>query len=123
VPAATPGFVNSQNVTQSFVNSATLLVEPEAFSPNADGIQDVAQIVAGDLLPGTQARLSVFDASGAIIRRLTPQATTGPTFETVWDGRTDTGEKAGAGLYVVLAEFYHPKKVYTARKARVGVQP
>jgi hypothetical protein len=120
-PSATPGYVNSQN-RQTGTGGDGFTATPTAFSPNADGYQDITQLEATGLPPGTQARASVFDVSGNLIARLTTQTTTGPTFTAYWDGRTDAGIFAGAGLYVVLAEFYHPSQSFAPRKVVVGVQ-
>jgi hypothetical protein len=120
-PAATPGFANSQSL--GGVSGGSLSATPQAFSPNADGYQDQTLIEATNLAPGAQVRLTIFDPSGQAVRRLVPQATSGPTFTSVWDGRNDAGDRAGAGIYLILAEFYHPSLVMAPRKTIVGVQP
>jgi FlgD Ig-like domain len=122
-PAATPGYVNSQSAPANPDAGPGLTATPEAFSPNTDGYQDVTTLVAEGLLAGTQGRITVFDASGQLVRRLALQTTTGPTFTAIWDGRTDAGSLAGPGIYVVLAEFYHPAKRLAKRRCVVGLQP
>lgn len=122
-PAATPGYLNSQTLPPGTHTGGGLTADPEAFSPDADGYQDVTALSAGDLPAGTVGRLSVYDPAGNLIRRLSPQAATGPALLAVWDGRTDDGAKAGAGIYVVLAEFFHPNRTLLPRKTVVGIKP
>lgn len=122
-PAATPGYRNSQTLPPGLNPGGGLVADPEAFSPDADGYQDVTALSAGDLPAGTVGRLSVYDPAGNLIRRLSPQAATGPALLAVWDGRTDDGAKAGAGIYVVLAEFFHPSRTLPPRKTVVGIKP
>ena len=122
-PAATPGYLNSQSLLPGYNPEESLTASPPAFSPNADGYQDLTALSAGGLPAGTVGRLTIFDPAGNLIRRLSPQSLTGPALLAVWDGRTDGGAAAGAGLYVVLAEFYHPSHTIAPRKAVVGVQP
>ncbi len=122
-PAATPGYRNSQSTEGSSPTGPGLQAEPSAFSPNADGWQDFTTLAASGLPNGTLGRLSIFDQAGNLIRRLAPQPALAGTFSAVWDGRTDAGTSAGPGLYIVLAEFFHPSQTLPQRKAVVGVQP
>lgn len=122
-PPATPGYLNSQTLPPGTNPGGGLVADPQAFSPDADGYQDVTALSAGDLPAGTVGRVSVYDPAGNLIRRLSPQAATGPALLAVWDGRTDDGAKAGAGIYVVLAEFFHPSRTLQPRKTVVGIKP
>lgn len=105
---ATPGYKNSQ-VLEAGEESAEVWLEPETFSPDIDGFQDVLGINYQFNTAGWNARITVFDNKGRLVRELqenTLLGTEGGTF--TWDGTTDSGAKAGVGVYVILFEASNP---------------
>ncbi len=72
------------------------LVEPNPFTPNGDGVNDVATFVIHSQKP---LRVDIFSFGGALVRRLEGEGSVS------WDGRDIRGRKAPAGpyLYVIQA--------------------
>ena len=78
-------------------------VEPAAFSPNGDGINDEASfrfavVKVGDDSP---VEVLIYDLQGRLVRRLVEQRglSTG-SYGIAWDGRDGRGEVAPPGVYL-----------------------
>ncbi len=101
---ATPGYKNSQGLVLDGIPSEVSL-EKQTFSPNGDGMDDVLAINYDFDFIGGNARLSIFDSQGRMIRMLQNNillsAEAGTFF---WDGRDAKNTKADIGIYVVLFE-------------------
>ncbi len=102
---ATPTQENSVFVTETPVTSR-FTIAPNPFSPDGDGQDDFTLISLE--LSSTIAYLScrIFDVRGRLVRTLALNQPTGSRVRLVWDGRTDTGQIAAIGMYVVLVEAY-----------------
>lgn len=109
---ATPGYENSQFRNSAFAEEGTtevtLEINPPAFSPNNDGMDDVVEINCVCELPGGQLTLMIFDARGHCIRRLASNILAGVTNRFIWNGVDDQGHKAPIGIYVLLVGYVHP---------------
>ena len=108
----TPGRRNSQQY-EADTHSEGIGVEPEIFTPNMDGRDDVLFIKyrfgSGGL------RILVFDQRGRLIREIASRQLLGTSGFFTWDGTDRQGKKARAGMYLVLAEVYgsgRKKQVY-----------
>jgi hypothetical protein len=100
---ATPGQENS--IYSNLQKKELLLyVNPNPFSPNADGIEDVA-IISGEL-PEMSARIKVqiFNIKGYPIRTLQDNCFTGSRFNIIWDGKDDQGRIARMGIYIIFLQ-------------------
>jgi flagellar hook assembly protein FlgD len=60
----------------------------------------VAVLVVDTVPPSTRMVAAVYDASGALVRELTHASMSG-SGSIAWDGRTQAGERAPAGVYFV----------------------
>lgn len=105
---ATPGYKNSQLLDPA-ANGENVWIEPETFSPDLDGMDDLAGIYYRFGEPGTNARVTIFDNRGRLVRQL-QQNTLLPTEEGnfTWDGTNDAGNKVPVGIYVILFETSNP---------------
>ena len=96
----TPGYENSQ-----FMNvapSGTITVDPQLFSPDNDGYNDVVTIsleLAGE---DNVVDIDVFDNQGRLIRQLKDNFFVGTEALVSWGGINDEGTKASIGTYVIL---------------------
>lgn len=111
---ATPGQENSQHLTDIEITDP-VYVEPEIFSPDNDGHDDLSSLHYAFTEPGYVANVIVFDALGHRIRILANNELLGTSGNFVWDGRNSGGELMGRGIYVFLMEVFNLKgniKVY-----------
>ncbi len=67
--------------------------------------------------PGPVA-LSILDVQGRLVRRLVDEARPAGAHEAVWDGRRDTGEPAGAGVY-----FYRLSAAGASQTRKLVMRP
>lgn len=87
--------VTLDRLTPVFV---TADASPKVFSPNADGVDDLAGIKAEISKPGS-VNYTVFDSSGRVvlIKRLETDKENNTYFS--WDGHASSGEMANEGIY------------------------
>lgn len=101
----TPGRPNAARLRERLplLEHPDLEIAPSPFSPDGDGIDDVA--VLRFTLPATSAlvRARIFDSQGRLVRTLGP-VPSGAQGMLLWDGRDDAGSALPIGIYVVLLE-------------------
>lgn len=88
-PAAAPG-----------TPAATLMLypcRPNPFNPST--------VIRFDLPVDGMVRLSVYDVSGRLVRKLVDESLPGGTHEATWDGRDVTGRGMPSGSYMARIEF------------------
>jgi hypothetical protein len=102
----TPTYQNSQFRSDLQVQGE-LTISPKVFSPDNDGFDDYANINYQLAEPGFVANISIFDASGRLVRMLTRNATLSTTGTFRWDGLDDQQRKLPVGVYVVLTELFN----------------
>jgi len=83
-----------------------LTLEPEVFSPDQDGFDDVLRIQLSLPGPGFVASVRIFDAEGRPMRQVLRNQSVGLEQVLSWDGTTDTGEKCAVGIYLVWFEAF-----------------
>lgn len=102
----TPGFLNSQ---YTGVNKANSKIEREKsfFTPNNDGMDDLA-ILNYDLeKEGILGSVIIFDASGRLVNILYQHELLGTGGRFYWDGRNSEGSICGTGIYLFYIELIH----------------
>jgi hypothetical protein len=101
IAGATPGQKNSIYVDKP-VDNTLLSINPNPFSPDADGFEDFA--IFEYHLPFATGYISIdiFDSAGRRIRRLAVQQPVGPQGNFIWDGTDDSGRICRIGIYIVL---------------------
>lgn len=102
---ATPGYENSQRFDANYTGTVT--TEPEIFSPNNDGVDDVLNINYTFENGGNVANIEVYDAAGRMIKSIKQNEYLGTQGTYSWDGRTEKGEKARVGHYVILFKIFN----------------
>jgi hypothetical protein len=102
----TPTYKNSQ-YKQTDNITATIEVTPKIFSPDNDGIDDIATIQYQINETGYVANITIFDASGRMVKHLVKNATLGLKGSWVWDGLDEKGQKLLIGNYIIYTEIFN----------------
>jgi flagellar basal-body rod modification protein FlgD len=79
-------------------------VQPRAFSPKGTTFDDRAAISFTLGGPGGDAKVSVYDRSGRLVRRVFAGALGAGRNVVYWDGRDGNGDTVPSGVYVVTVE-------------------
>ncbi len=104
---ATPGYKNSETLVPE--GEAEVWLQPETFSPDQDGFEDILSINYHFREPDWNVRVGIFDNKGRLVRMLKENTLVGTEQGTwIWDGTTDGLHKADIGVYVVLLEAVNP---------------
>jgi hypothetical protein len=99
----TPGRQNSI-YTIAVPSTASISFMPNPFSPDGDGFEDVTVVSYRLTAASTVLRVRIFDSMGRLVRTLADGEPAGASGELIWDGFTDSREKANIGIYIVLLE-------------------
>jgi hypothetical protein len=102
----TPGYSNSAMARPGAPQGPGLLLVPNPFSPNGDGIDDHLVIHYDLDSPGYLIHARVFDRQGRHIRTLADGVIAGRYGKLLWDGRTDRGIMNRAGIYIIHMDAY-----------------
>ena len=101
---ATPGYLNSQYTTTKLEKEVT--VEPEIFSPDNDGNNDVVNISYQFSTSGFVGTINVYDSNGRLVRTLVQNELLGTEGVFAWDGENDSQEKSRLGIYIIYFEAF-----------------
>jgi hypothetical protein len=102
----TPAYRNSQFSENLDNSNDEITIDPEVFSPDNDGYQDVVNIIFKSDNPGNTGTITIFDSRGRLIRNLVKNELWGNAGTYSWDGITNDNDKARIGIYVVLVEVF-----------------
>jgi hypothetical protein len=102
----TPGYKNSQYRLNEELNSV-ISVSPEIFSPDNDGVDDFATINYSFPAPGYIANITIFDASGRVVRYLQRNALNGIKGFYRWDGLDEKFKQLPQGIYIIYTETFN----------------
>jgi len=105
---ATPGYKNSQHYDDQEINEE-VTVDPEIFSPDNDGYNDVLNIHYKFESPGYTANITIFDSQGRLTKYLVQTTLLGTEGTFSWDGRTEDNQKAPIGIYIIYFEAFDVK--------------
>ncbi len=117
----TPGYRNSQSTSENPDSiSGTIDIDPDIFSPDNDGYQDVLHIKYKFETSGNTMTINIFNASGQLVRRLINNEYVGTEGVVSWDGLNDDGTKALVGIYVLYIKIFDQSgKVMQLKKTAV----
>jgi hypothetical protein len=106
----TPGYKNSQYRETTSLNDSPKLVwaDPEAFSPDNDGYNDVCFIRYETEMNGYVANVLIISPVGEKVFELAQNRLLSTEGYIPWDGRTSRGNIATPGIYVVYFEIFNP---------------
>jgi len=104
----TPGYQNSQFKTEGQFEGI-VTINPEVFSPDNDGVDDVATINYQFDQPGYVCNITLFNANGAPVRFLVRNGLCGVKGYFRWDGLDEKHHRLNIGIYVIVAEVFNLK--------------
>jgi hypothetical protein len=101
----TPGYQNSV-FTDFPVFNDEIIIEPEIFSPDGDGYDDVTSIGYKFDKAGYTLNVYIFSGSGQQVRHLAKSMLAAQEGVVSWDGRGEDGSRLAVGIYVVFVELF-----------------
>lgn len=102
----TPGYQNSQ-FRADLQPQGMISLMPSLFSPDNDGVDDLATIRYQMTESGYMASITIFDAAGTPVRHLARSATLGMQGVFRWDGLDNNRQRLPVGVYVILTEIFN----------------
>jgi len=102
---ATPAYKNSQYSDFLYLEEP-ISIYPEIFSPDNDGYHDIVSINYQFSEQGYIANISVFDSKGKLVKILVKNELLGTKGSYIWDGITESGQKAIIGIYIIYFEVF-----------------
>ena len=101
----TPGYLNSQ-FSMTVETDDPITIEPEVFSPDNDGRDDVLHIYYKFATSGKNCSVNIYDSRGRPVRELVNNEFIGTAGAFSWDGLNDDNQKAAIGIYVIFVEVF-----------------
>jgi len=115
----TPGYQNSM-FSAMIQTSGEITIDPEIFSPDSDGKDDVTALGFQFDQAGYTLNAFVFDANGIEKLHLVKSALIPAEGIFYWDGEDDEGNKVPVGIYIIMVEVFNLEgKVENYKKAVV----
>lgn len=111
----TPGYKNSQFRTinsSEIPDGQSVWVEPASFSPDNDGIDDLCFIRYKLNTTGNTGNVLILNAIGTRVAEPASAVVLQSEGFVSWDGKTDKGNVANPGIYVVYFEIFNPETGY-----------
>lgn len=102
----TPGYRNSQTFQVPDI-PASFEINPRIFSPDNDGLDDIATVQYKISEPGYLANTTIFDATGRPVKQLVRNGLLGISGYWNWDGLDDNGRKLPVGTYILYTEIFN----------------
>jgi hypothetical protein len=102
----TPGYRNSQFKRKGDMH-VRLSLSPEIFSPDNDGVDDIAVLAFKAEGIGTIANITIFDANGKHVRYLVRNDLMGVDGSWHWDGLGENNKKLSVGTYIIRTELFN----------------
>lgn len=116
---ATPGYTNSQTSTDK--SDGFLQIEPHAIAPGTDGYRNYATIRYALPKSGGSLRLDIFSLQGHWICSLQPSGPADAQGMCTWNGTDTNLQPVSTGLYLIVAEFFHPDGDHLKVKDTISV--
>ena len=97
--------INSQWWSGEGMTDDEVSIDPEVFSPDNDGRDDILHISCHPGRPGWLATVAIYDSRGRKVASVAGNELISPAGSFSWDGRCDAGGTAAAGIYVIFIEL------------------
>ncbi|PZR24320.1 MAG: hypothetical protein DI535_22210 [Citrobacter freundii] len=115
----TPGYINSQ-FRPGMITEDMFSISPRIFSPDNDGMDDIARIMYKTGSPGFIANVFIFDGSGHQVSHLVRNELLAAEGYWNWNGLNDQQQILPIGIYIIQMEIFDLKgTVQRSRKTIV----
>ncbi len=104
---ATPAYKNSQFVDGLQESQRQITIEPEVFSPDNDGFDDVVNIHYEFEKPGFVANIIIYDSRGRTVKKLVQNQILGTSGFFSWVGTNDARQMSPLGIYLIYIDLFH----------------
>ncbi len=103
---ATPTYKNSQYLNFEIKNQ-TLSIEPEVFTPNNDGTNDLVTFTYKFEKNNYTGTLQIFNSSGVLVKTLLNNLPLGTEGSLTWNGLSEKNSALPVGIYVVYFTYFN----------------
>ncbi len=106
----TPGYKNSQfrEILPESTVEKNVWLEPEAFSPDNDGTNDVCIIKYKTNSSSYVANAMILNPNGNKVYTVVSSGLLSSEGFFIWDGKTDAGKNVNSGIYILYFEIFNP---------------
>lgn len=106
----TPGYQNSQyrEIAAEGMKNIEIKADPEAFTPDNDGVDDICFIRYKVNEPGYVANVRILTVDGNNLCQLASNQLLGTEGYLSWDGKTTKGTNVNPGIYIIYFELFNP---------------
>jgi hypothetical protein len=104
---ATPTYKNSQYLKTNS-NEQVFNIEPEVFTPNNDGVNDLVNFSYQFNKNNFSANLHIYNSTGYLVKMLLNNALLGTEGVVSWNGLSDKNQSLPVGIYIVNFEYFNP---------------
>ena len=105
---ATPGYQNSEFFSESS-DGEMVSIEPEIFSPDDDGYNDVLEIHYNTSSEGWVANVRIYDSQGRQEKLIINNQLIGKSGTISWDGINGSNQRSKIGIYFLYFELFDLK--------------
>jgi hypothetical protein len=102
----TPGLKNSQFNALIDNPQSSLAIEPELFSPDGDGINDIVDMAYSFDESGYTGSLTIFNLDGLPVRYLVRNKLLGTSGQFSWNGINEENTLSPIGIYIAFMEAF-----------------
>ena len=102
----TPGYQNSQYAEYTDTGNK-LITCPQIFSPDNDGLDDIAIINYQMQSAGFNANVGVYNKQGLLVKHLINHQNISVTGHWKWDGLDDNNRELPIGPYIILVDLFN----------------
>lgn len=102
---ATPAYQNSQFIGET-PKDETIVIDPEIFSPDNDGYNDMLSINYNLNQPGFMMTIDIYNSNGFQVKNLVNNEYLGIEGSVNWDGIQNDNTKAPVGIYVIYIQLF-----------------
>lgn len=118
---ATPTLKNSQ-YNSGTAGAETIAISPELISPDNDGNADLLRIEYAFKENGSLLSVYLYSENGDFIDKIIDNRICGTSGSFYWNGHDRKDRPVKSGIYILVAEIFHPRGKRKVEKKVIGVK-